>query len=131
METDERWLTIGDVARRTNTPKKTIEAMLQSETIPFSMVKAEGGEKLLHASIVACINDKKAGFLLDTVEPPPEAIHVPDPDGVYPGFWLTPEQALMVGQFRVKHRIEGSGANALKAVSGILQAELGKCIRTR
>ena len=131
METEERWLTVGDVARRTNTPKEVIEAMLQAETIPFSMIKAEGGEKLLHASIVTCINEKKAGFLLDTVEPPPEAIHVPDPEGVYPGFWLTPDQALMVGQFRVKHRIEGSGANALKETLGILQLERGRCTRNR
>lgn len=35
-------------------------------------------------------------------EQPDNAVHVADPLGIYVGFWLTPEQALMVSEMRVK-----------------------------
>ena len=41
-------------------------------------------------------------------EQPDNAVHVADPRGVYVGFWLTPEQALMVGEMRVKKRLNGN-----------------------
>lgn len=60
---------------------------------------------------------------------PPSAIHVEDPDGVYPGFWLTPEQALTLAEIRVTKRMTGRMANDLKTTLGILQDERGKCLR--
>ena len=65
------------------------------------------------------------------IEQPPDAIHVPDPEGKYPGFWLTPEQAIMLAKIRIHHRLHGGGASDSNCRIGILQVERGKCIRTR
>lgn len=127
MESD-KWLTIGDVAKRTHVEKARIEALLQAEALPFSMVKTVDGEKLLHSGIVTAINEKKPGFMFEGIEQPPNAIHVPDPDGVYPGFWLTPEQAEELAKLRIRHRLNGGGASQTNCRIGIFQAERGAAI---
>ena len=40
---------------------------------------------------------------------PADAIFVPDPDGVYCGFWLTEEQAIRLAEIRCKIRCRGNG----------------------
>ena len=131
MENEERWLTVDEVAMATHTPKDRIEALLQAEALPFSMVKRIDGETRLHAGIVTAINDKKPGFMFEGVEQPPDAVHVPDPEGKYPGFWLTEEQAIELAKIRIHHRLHGGGASDSNCRTGILQVERGKCIRTR
>ena len=125
---EERWLTVDDVAKATHTPKDRIEALLQAEVLPFSMVKRIDGETRLHAGLVTAINDKKPGFMFEGVEQPPDAVHVPDPDGKYPGFWLTPEQAIMLSEIRIHHRRHGGGASDSNCKIGIFQAERGTAV---
>lgn len=40
---------------------------------------------------------------------PADAIFVPDPDGVYCGFWLTEDQAIRLAEIRCKIRCRGNG----------------------
>lgn len=131
MESDNRFLTIGEVARATNNPKSKIEEMILFQIIPPFFLRTIDGETRLHAGIVTAINESNAGWLGKALEQPPNAIHVPDPEGIYPGFWLTPEQAVTLGELRVYHRLHGGGANNPKALLGVLQDERGKCLKKR
>lgn len=131
MESDNRFLTIGEVARATNNPKSKIEEMILFQIIPPFFFRTINGETRLHAGIVTAINDSNAGWLGKELEQPANAIHVEDPDGVYPGFWLTPEQALTLAEIRVTKRLTGRMANDMKATIGILQDERRRCLRDR
>ena len=89
------------------------------------------GETRLHAGIVTAINETSAGWLGKELEQPANAIHVEDPDGVYPGFWLEPDAAMRLARIRVTKRITGRMANDMKATLGILQDERGRCLKNR
>lgn len=131
MESDNRFLTIGEVARATNNPKSKIEEMILFQTIPPFFLRTIDGETRLHAGIVTALNESNAGWLGKELEQPTNAVHVEDPDGIYPGFWLTPEQALTLAEIRVTKRLTGRTANDMKVTLGILQDERGRCLRDR
>lgn len=131
MESDNRFLTIGEVARATNTPKCKIEEMIVFQIIPPCFVRNNDGETRLHAGIITAINESNAGWLGKEIEQPANAVRVEDPDGVYPGFWLEPEAAMRLAEIRVAKRITGRMANDMKATLGILQGERGRCLKNR
>ena len=131
METEERWLTIGDVCRNANCPKEKVQRLILEGVIPPSCIRTIDGVTRIRPGVVGSLKSQKSAWLNDEFDQPSNAVHVPDPDGVYPGFWLTPEQALELGKIRVKHRLEGEAAYNASIPKGVLQLELGKCMKNR
>lgn len=128
MESD-KWLTIADVCRKAQCPKDMVERLITEGRIPSLLICTIDGVTRLHKGVATMLKNKKSSMFND--EQPKSAVHVEDPDGVYPGFWLTPEQAMTLAEIRVTKRLTGQMAYDTKVTLGILQDERWKCKKQR
>ena len=125
MESDN-WLTIGDTCRKANCSKEKVQRLILEGVIPPSCIRTVDGVTRLPPNVASSLKNQKSAWLNNEHEQPANAIHVEDPDGVYPGFWLTPEQAITLAEIRVKKRLHGNGdVHNTKTRKGNLSREIG------
>lgn len=124
------WLTPEEFCMRTGYKTGQLKNFLYRSKIPEYYIKRKS--KSRHSGIVGFLvelvdlvlkrraerenrlnemkTQKRSGNITPEPEQPDNAVHVEDPDGVYPGFWLTPEQAITLAEIRVYRRLHGGGA---------------------
>lgn len=113
------WITLAAAAEASNYSPCGLARLLDAGKIPPEHVKRVGKLRYINAAAVPLLIGLKARWH-DTwiVQQPDNAIHIPDPNGEYLGFVLTPDEAARLATIRVLHRLYPTTQERNEAMRG-------------
>ena len=111
------WITLAAAARAAGYSPCGLAHVLDAGKIPTEYVKRVGKLWYIDTAAIPLIADCKERWH-NTIEQPDDAIHVQDPNGIYTGLWLTPDEAQRLMTIRMLHRLYPTTQECNEAMRG-------------
>lgn len=109
------WITLAAAAKASGYSPCGLAHLLDVGKIPTEYIKRTGKLWYIDAAAIPLIADYKERWH-NTIEQPDNAIHVPDPNGIQAGLWLTPDEAQRLLAIREQHRRYPTAKERNKAI---------------
>ena len=97
------WITIKTAARAAGYSTQGLHNMLWRGAIPLEHIMRRGYFIDVDAAIIPWLIERKQEWHA-AIKQPEGVVHVPDPQGIQEGLWLTPDEAQRLLAIREQHR---------------------------
>ena len=111
------WLKMAAIARSAGYSVAGVQAMIYKGVIPREYIARDGKGYMLSSSVIPWLVEHKQEWHA-AIKQPDGVIHVPDPQGIQEGLWLTPEEAQRLMTIRMYHRLYPTTQERNKVMGG-------------
>ena len=111
------WLPTKAIARAVGYSIPGLLAIINRGLIPADCIDVDGRGYVINPAIIPWLIEHKQEWHV-AIKQPVGVIHVPDPNGIQAGLWLTPEEAQRLLAIRAYHRLCPNAGERNKAMRG-------------
>ena len=111
------WIKMAAIARSAGYSVAGVQAMIYKGVIPREYIARDGKGYMLSSSVIPWLIERKQEWHA-AVKQPDGVIHVPDPNGIQAGLWLTPDEAQRLMTIRMYHRLYPTAQERNEAMRG-------------
>ena len=111
------WMPTKAMARATGYSVPGLLAIINRGLIPADCIDVDDKGYVINPAIIPWLIERKQEWHA-AIKQPVGVIHVPDPQGIQEGLWLTPEEAQRLMTIRMYHRLYPTTKERIEAMRG-------------
>ena len=115
------WINLYNASRISGFSAGWICKLIKRGSVPADQVRRSGNQWQITTNAAKRLQQLKEGnadWTNKEIPEPPDAVHAPDPLGLYPGFMLPPDAARRLATIRILHRLYPTTQERNEAIRG-------------